>query len=152
VEIDPQDDSDGSISEYGTKPGPARENTFQVSEFFWCSSDDDASVTSSDEDSESERDFVWDLDASPSVPPVDDSKVLKEKLAHWALKHNVTHTALDELLTMLRQHGHESLPRRATTLLGTVHSISKDLIKMGGGSYWYRGIKKYLDTYFKPET
>lgn len=44
---------------------------------------------------------------------------LSNWLCSWILKHNITHTALSELLNKLRTCGYYDLPKNARTLLNT---------------------------------
>ena len=125
----------------------SRENRFQISKNPYYSSSDDEAI-SSDAGHSSVEDAEYDWGETPAV---DDGNILRDGLAKWALEFNVTHTAVDALLSLLRDNGLETLPKSATSLLGTVHCVSKDFKQLGSGLYWYRGVKKYLETYFTPE-
>ena len=50
--------------------------------------------------------------------------LLSEDLAKWANNFQVTHNALDNLLTILKSAGHPNLPSSAHTLLKTARTIT----------------------------
>lgn len=67
-------------------------------------------------------------------------------LSQWAIQHNVSQTALDDLLIELRQNGHSDLPKASKTLLNTsrhAHPTSID-----NGTYCHIGIGRCLSAYF----
>ncbi len=66
---------------------------------------------------------------------------LKNQIATWATNHNITHQALNELITILREEGCE-LPKDARTVLHTPTSCN--LIDVGGGKFFYFGIRGHL--------
>ncbi|CAG9825685.1 unnamed protein product [Phaedon cochleariae] len=69
-------------------------------------------------------------------------------LSSWALKNNVTHTALSELLSWFSTKPDiYHLPLDARTLLKT--PVNSRVEKMGKGEFYYFGLKKYLDDIFK---
>lgn len=65
---------------------------------------------------------------------------IRKDLAEWALKHNCTRSTLNELLVILRRHGHKNLPADGRTLLQTPRTV--DLLHKCGGQYAYFGIEK----------
>jgi hypothetical protein len=67
--------------------------------------------------------------------------VSKEQLRDWALKHNIKHTALYDLLHILRQQN-EHLPKDPRTLLRTPSIISVKTI--AGEFYHYFGVQSSL--------
>lgn len=69
-------------------------------------------------------------------------KTLNFILRKWAIKHNITLLALSELLKILNERGHPSLPKDARTLLRTPKKV--DVMRMGSGQYWYGGLKEKL--------
>ena len=75
---------------------------------------------------------------------------LSNDLVEWSLNHSIKHSALDDLLVLLKKHGHDSLPKKAVTLLQTPHKPSLGVVVMGSGQYWYHGILNCLKAYFKP--
>ena len=91
-----------------------------------------------------------DDDIECDVNELEASKRIRERLKEWANKHtnNITTTALNELLIMLRNYGHRDLPKCAETLLGT--NRTEDKIKTmkskrrTDASYVYTGIESVL--------
>ncbi len=69
-------------------------------------------------------------------------KTLDFKLRKWAVKNNIRLFALSELLKILKNEGHPSLPIDARTLLKTPSKVN--IMKMGSGEYWYGGLKDKL--------
>lgn len=78
------------------------------------------------------------------------NRSLSEKLRHWALDNNInilTLNVVTELLTVLREEGHEDLPKTAQQLLGTKHrQPMKTMLSKRDttGHYLYIGIKNSL--------
>ncbi|RXN03277.1 hypothetical protein ROHU_013557 [Labeo rohita] len=70
---------------------------------------------------------------------------LESRLATWALEENITHSALNKLLGILKDH-HPSLPADARTLLRTSRSESVVVQEKAGGTYHYFGILKSMQT------
>lgn len=64
------------------------------------------------------------------------------KLRKWAIKNNIRLIALSELLKILKEKGHPSLPKDARTLLKTPRKV--DVVQMGSGQCWYGGLRKKL--------
>lgn len=66
---------------------------------------------------------------------------LRSQLCHWAVTNSITHSALGQLMDILKQY-HPSLPKDARTLLSTgkVHTCSDGIRKIDGGSYYHFGI------------
>ncbi|RLU15333.1 hypothetical protein DMN91_012327 [Ooceraea biroi] len=64
------------------------------------------------------------------------------ELYHWAISHKLTLASVTDLLKILRSHGMAELPKDGRTLLKTP-SIT-EIIEMGGGKFWYNGIRKNL--------
>jgi len=75
---------------------------------------------------------------------------VSSELVNWSFKHKITHSALNDLLVILRQHGHPELPKLASTLLKTPHCLSSDIKVLGSGEYWYHGVMNCLQVYFEP--
>lgn len=63
---------------------------------------------------------------------------IKEELKTWALNNRITHTALNSLMTLLRDHI-PTLPKDSRTLLKTPQHVN--IITMGTGEYWYNGLR-----------
>lgn len=62
-------------------------------------------------------------------------------MAKWAVRNKTTRTSVDELLSVLRKHGHR-LPKDARTLLGTPRHV--DAQNLCGGQYMYFGLESGL--------
>ena len=115
--------------------------------FFWPSDVFDFDIPVLDEESLSDIDNVLDdqqCDSSESDEDVGTASAepmdFQTDLAKWAVKNKITRTAVDELLSVLREHGHRP-PKNARTLLKTPRQVeTKDLC---GGQYRYFG--RYLD-------
>lgn len=73
---------------------------------------------------------------------VPSTKSISNELQQWALRHNVHHNAVSDLLRILRDKLHQKVPRFARTLLKTPTSISLETID--GGKLWYHSIKNCL--------
>lgn len=73
---------------------------------------------------------------------------VKENLALWAIKHSITHAAINDLLKILSPV-FPSLPKDARTLLNTPREI--DFKTLSNGNYYYfgllKGIKKSVESY-----
>lgn len=127
-----QPDSRNSVGE-----AAARE-TQDISETFSDHDGEDAFISdlspiSSDTDNESTH-CITKENPVPSTLP----QPLCQQLASWATKNRCQRSAVNELLEILRQQGHTSLPKDARTLLETPREISP-LIKCNG-QYLYFGI------------
>ncbi|KAJ8914057.1 hypothetical protein NQ315_017578 [Exocentrus adspersus] len=70
------------------------------------------------------------------------SNHLPSQLTEWAVKHNITHTALTDLLKILKLN-HADLPTDARTLLQTPRKVK--LIPVHPGEYCHFGIKNCLE-------
>jgi hypothetical protein len=88
---------------------------------------------------------VSDTDDCDVVPPsekapedsVERENMIRYRLADWAVRHNITHTALGALLTILQLY-FTFLPRDPRTLLQTKHN--KNIVEKCKGSYIYFGV------------
>lgn len=73
---------------------------------------------------------------------------MKPPLKTWALAHNISHSALNGLLKLLKPL-HEDLPLDARTLLGTA-STSSNIDKFEeGGEFCYFGVKFCLNSFLE---
>ena len=77
--------------------------------------------------------------ASDSDPDNEEEDPITSKLASWACRNDVTRTALNELLHILRNSGHINLPKDARTVLKTPRSVT--VLNKAGGDYVYLGIE-----------
>lgn len=118
--------------------------------------DDDAS-NYSDNDSDHDAD-IWDpidrqinliLQSSESENESDDGVPLRlrEGLATWSNLFQIKHNAIDALLKLLRQYGHNYLPRTARTLLKTTREVQTET--KSGMEYVHLGLKNQLDKYLQ---
>lgn len=84
-------------------------------------------------------------DVSDSDSEDDNIISLAESLQIWAIKNNVTHIALSELLVILREHGNKNLPLDGRTLLRTpkYHNI----VAIPPGNYCHIGLRQAIDFY-----
>jgi hypothetical protein len=62
-----------------------------------------------------------------------------EKLAEWAVKHNITHRALGDLLALLQSY-HPGLPKDPRTLMATPRNYSIRHMENNDGQYYHFGI------------
>lgn len=85
-----------------------------------------------------------DEDISPviSVQKTD----LETKLSKWAVKHNITSRAVDDLLSILKNENLD-LPKCSKTLLKTPSTKSYEFLKIAGGTYYHFGIVKKLEIF-----
>ncbi len=67
---------------------------------------------------------------------------LRSRLALWGCNHNITHSALNDLLIVLQSEVSEKLPIDARTLMKTTGNVMVE--RMGTGQYYYFGIGKFL--------
>ena len=70
---------------------------------------------------------------------------ISSDIAEWASKNVIRHTALRELLVILKNHGHSSLPRDPRTLL-KVPRIIFSTQKLGG-DYVYLGLRSIISNF-----
>lgn len=63
-------------------------------------------------------------------------------LSIWAVKNRITHTALKELLLVLKANGHSELPQDPRTLLGTPRTA--DISAMDAGEFCHFDLKNII--------
>lgn len=71
---------------------------------------------------------------------------LNKKLTDWALKFNIKHNALSQLLKILKEENHPNLPLDSRTLLKTARK-SEVIVNNDGSNNCYFGIEKGLLQY-----
>lgn len=71
----------------------------------------------------------------------EEGMTMKSRLVEWALKHNITHSAINDLLTILKQ-SFSDIPLDARTLLKTPRNTILETVEPG--SYCHFGFKKCL--------
>jgi hypothetical protein len=87
------------------------------------------------------------LDFSPSQNQIGSKAPrLSSSLAQWSLNHNITHSALSDLLLTLQPFVNEEIPLCAKTVLKTPQSIK--LSQIGGGQFYYFGISDQIKKHF----
>lgn len=89
----------------------------------------------------SEADSIF--SGTESVPPSSDQSSIGEKIAKWALSHNISHSAIKELLPILRSCN-LVLPKDPRTLLQTLRTEHYDIKEVAGGSCHYIGFARAL--------
>ena len=102
-----------------------------------CSSFSDTESSSSSDD---EFDFLGNPLFYSDDSDLDDTcyeNDIRIQLCNWAITHNITHTALRELLKILKPK-HESLPKDPRTLLST--GKVDGVVAISGGWYYHFGI------------
>ena len=107
------------------------------------SSDEDLGWSHSDEQA-----FEMELEDCDKCMVLDDNNIIDgdenekcvstQELAEWAVRNKITHTALRELLHMMRRQN-DHLPKDPRTLLGTPSEVS--ITTIGSGSYHYLGVQ-----------
>jgi len=87
-------------------------------------------------------------DSDNDIPCSTTSEDPEKIIACWAIRHSITQSALNDLLTSLSKcHLFCNLPKDARTLLNTPTTISSKSIK--GGKYCHFGIKNEIEYLFK---
>lgn len=73
---------------------------------------------------------------------------VKEDVKAWALKHNITHAAVGDLLKMLQEHmPYSGFPSDPRTLLKTPRRVNIEYIE--GGQLYHFGIESQIEKYLK---
>ncbi|XP_062545556.1 uncharacterized protein LOC134212057 isoform X2 [Armigeres subalbatus] len=97
--------------------------------------------------------------SSYSTPETDDFEnctIIKEysrnssnvALQQWAIKHNINHQAVKELLTIIKhEYSDTGLPTDPRTLLHTPKTTA--VVNIPGGQYWHQGLETCLRNAFK---
>ena len=92
---------------------------------------------------DAEIDF-WSSDSDLEDTHVHSVSHFRHSLAHWACNHNITHSALSDLLKLLKLQGLE-VPQTAACLLKTPPTVVVE--NKFGGDYIYPGLSKSLSKY-----
>ncbi|XP_040168036.1 uncharacterized protein LOC120902973 isoform X2 [Anopheles arabiensis] len=77
---------------------------------------------------------------------------VKDCLRHFAITRNLPRDTVNEMLEILRSNTNMDLPKDCRTLLKTYANIGKEMQSIQGGEFWYKGIEKSLQNYFKSST
>lgn len=101
--------------------------------------------------------FNYKIDSPPiDTSDTDDSNnllsstpfVINNELAQWAILYKISHTSLDNLLSILRKHKcFITLPKRAKTLLQTKPISIENMRVVNPGKYYHFGIKNGIVCY-----
>lgn len=90
----------------------------------------------------------------PSFADVEDSAAnsettvdFKDMISDWAIKHRITKTAINDLLSILIVAGFTFLPKDSRTLMKTPKVI--EIIKLSKGNLWYNGLAQSLSNVFE---
>lgn len=87
-----------------------------------------------------------DSESDEEILKIEKDSVLSNDLAHWVNENFIEHNAVDSLLSVLKKHGHPSLPCTARTLLGTIKNVTTE--QKSGMEYIYLGLEKQLQSYY----
>lgn len=68
----------------------------------------------------------------------DKKEIFRENIRKWAIKKNITHTALGDLSKIINEFIPNTLPFDPRTILATPRQVT--LKKIDGGEYWHNGI------------
>lgn len=72
----------------------------------------------------------------------------RNDLQEWAIKHNISHLALKDLLTIIKnQYNDNNIPTDPRTLLGTPSETK--VVDIPGGQYWHQGLEVCLRSCFR---
>ena len=82
-----------------------------------------------------------DSESDEEILKIEKDSVLSNDLAHWVNENFIEHNAVDSLLSVLKKHGHPSLPCTARTLLGTIKKCDYRT-EIGNGIYLFGFRKK----------
>lgn len=74
---------------------------------------------------------------------------LREDLQKLIVEQNVAHSIANELLVILRKHGHVDLPKDVRVLLKTPRNVSSNIKSLGSGHYIHFGISYVLERSIK---
>lgn len=93
---------------------------------------------------ESDDSFIE--DDCDSDRPNSSPKNLRTLLFHWAVTHQITHSAITQLLRILCLF-HTPIPKDARTLLSTFNVDG--INNIAGGEYYHFGVQKQIEHQFK---
>lgn len=100
------------------------------------------SNTSDSSDSEIETDGD-----QPVTRALDKSTDTQSLIRDWAIKHQITHSALRELLEVLKNRYDSDLPSDPRTLCRTPSHLSSQIKKKCGGEYYHFGLKNSIQEF-----
>uniref|UniRef100_A0A6P7FPY2 Zinc finger protein 629-like n=1 Tax=Diabrotica virgifera virgifera TaxID=50390 RepID=A0A6P7FPY2_DIAVI len=103
------------------------------------------SETSDDGDQFIDEDIFKTEDTETQLLPCSSTE-----LGNWAIRHNITHAALKDLLQIIKRQYDSSLLIDARTLLKTPKNTKKSCkVIQGGEYYWHQGLDVCLTNTFK---
>lgn len=102
-------------------------------------------ISESDSETFIESTINEDDSESNKVPSRDQNLETQNFLATWAIRHNTSHVALNELLLFLKNNNLASVPMDARTLLKTPKF--KNIIKVEPGEYVHIGLQSGLEIF-----
>lgn len=114
-----------------------------------------------DQSEESSIDFqlenndICTFDEENNIPTLTDSNKcnnnlsLREDLHKLIIERNVPHNTANELLRILRKHGHTELPCDVRALVNTPRNASVNIKRMGNGRYAHFGLTSALERSIK---
>uniref|UniRef100_A0A182PWP3 Transposase domain-containing protein n=1 Tax=Anopheles epiroticus TaxID=199890 RepID=A0A182PWP3_9DIPT len=92
------------------------------------------------------RDYLFDDDDDDFVEdarPIEGMSIT-DGIRYWALSTNATYRSINMILKLFQQ-ARVKVPSTAKTLLKTDRHRSSQIVEIGGGQFWYRGIKRCLN-------
>ncbi|XP_050509093.1 uncharacterized protein LOC126886267 [Diabrotica virgifera virgifera] len=104
----------------------------------------ETSETSDDGDQFIDEDIFKTDDTETQLLPCSSTE-----LGNWAIRHNITHAALKDLLQIIKRQYDSSLFIDARTLLKTPKNTKKSCKVIQGGEYWHQGLDVCLTNTFK---
>jgi len=92
-------------------------------------------------------------DLQDNIALTDNEQSLREDLQRLIINHNIPHSTANELLKILRKHGHVELPGDVRVLVQTPRNASINIKCMGNGRYVHFGVasalKRSIEIYSK---
>ncbi|CAC5422454.1 unnamed protein product [Mytilus coruscus] len=128
-------------------PSTSQPMTTMTTEGNLSPSDEGGHELESDNSSSGLPDIDWDsvekfetlsVDTDTDFNPDEDDTLLEE-LAVWTNTFQVNHNAVDALLKILKEHGHQNLPGTCRTLLKTVREV--ETTNISGMDYYNFGLE-----------
>lgn len=77
------------------------------------------------------------------------NQVFVETMRLWALKHQITHAAINDFLEAILKTTDFYVPKDSRTFLKTPVGVGKEIENLAGGQMWYKGIDKSLQEQFR---
>lgn len=117
-----------------------------TSNYSGCTSIESNTVSSDSFDSEVEPDTV------PSISATNESASVRSPqslLRDWAISHQIRHSAVKDLLKILKSHYDPQLPSDPRTLCETPTNLLYQTRKISGGEYFHFGIADSISEFLK---